>query len=505
MAVHAPPSGSPEVGSASASPDSAPVWDAAVRLFHWSLVALVVAAWISGGGGERLHEIVGYAVAGLVAFRLGWGFIGTRHARFRDFVRGPSSIAGYLASIARLRPVHYAGHNPAGAAMIVALLAVLVTIAVTGFMMQTHRFFGVEWVETVHGLAADSLLLLVPLHVLGALVSSWLHQENLIRSMISGFKRVPVGDPLATERERLEFRLKGAEGLFALAILVAGGAIYGWFSTEGRQPQPAAPAVVTHVPTARVIDAAPPPRDAFPAPAKPLVDLQDYMTGGPQQPSQLWILASGGRLYDRWYAALGKKGPSTNHPSWPDENTNLSGAETWRCKNCHGWDYLGREGHLQSGPGATGIRGVQRMRGRSVDDVVAVLENRTHQYTDELIPGHAKRRIAAFISQGQHTVAQYVDASGDVRGSAANGHNLFQTVCAACHGFDGKARRLGGTGDPSHVGKAIYLGTKARNGPVEVLHKIRNGHPGAPMISLRGLGMQAAADVLAYAQQLPAE
>ena len=500
-------------------PTSVPVWDTAVRIFHWSLVALVITAWISGGSGEHLHEIVGYAVAGLIAFRIGWGFVGSRHARFRDFVRGPSSVAGYLSGIARLKPTHYTGHNPAGAAMILLLLAVLVTIAVTGFMMQTTRFFGVEWVEQVHSVAADSLLILVPLHVLGALVSSWLHQENLVRAMFTGHKHVPAGHAVASERERLEFRLKGAEGLFALSILAAGGAVYGWISTSSQAPAaapaagietanagPVAPAVADSARVSANGDALPPLAQAPAAPPqKPLVDLQDYMTGGPEQPSQLWILASGGRLYDRWYAALGKKGPTANHPSWPAENTNLSGADTWRCKNCHGWDYLGRDGLLKSGAGATGIRGVQRARGRPIEELVAILENNTHQFTDDLIPGHAKRRLAAFLSQGQHTAAQYVQADGDVKGSAANGHNLFQTVCAACHGFDGKARKLGGSSAPGYGGKPLYLGTKAREGPIEVLHKIRNGHPGAPMISLRGLGMQAAADVLAYARTLPTE
>ncbi len=502
-----------EVVGAAVPAASVPVWDTAVRVFHWSLVGLVVTAWISGGTGDRLHEIVGYAVAGLMAFRIGWGFAGSRHARFRDFVRGPSSIVSYLSGIARLRPPHYTGHNPAGAAMILALLAVLATIAVTGFMMQTQRFFGIEWVEQVHSVAANSLLVLVPLHVLGALISSWLHQENLVRAMFSGHKHVPEGHAVASERDRFEFRLKGAEGLFALSILAAGGAVYGWISTT-KEPT-AAPTVAMaatmveaqtaahDVPTASAAVAV--VQKPAPPPQRQMVDLQDYMTGGPEQPSQLWTLASGGRLYDRWYAALGKKGPTTNHPSWPAENTNISGADTWRCKNCHGWDYMGRDGHLKSGAGATGIRGLQRLRGRPVEQVVAILENNTHQFTDDLIPGHAKRRLAAFVSQGQHTVAQYVHETGYSRGSAANGHNLFQTVCAACHGFDGKARKLGPSGDPSYVGKPLYIGTKARNGPIEVLHKIRNGHPGAPMISLRGLGMQAATDVLAYAQQLPAE
>lgn len=501
---------SAEAAGAEAPAASVPVWDSAVRIFHWSLVAGVVTAWISGGTGDRLHEIVGYAVAGLVAFRIAWGFIGTRHARFRDFVRGPAGVAGYVSGIARLKPPHYTGHNPAGAAMIVILLGVLLTIAISGVMMQTNRFFGVDWVEQVHSVAADSLLVLVPLHVLGALLSSWLHQENLIRAMFSGQKQMPKGRVAASRSEHLEFRLKGAEGMFVLSILAGGGAVYGWVSTAGRAPTAAPTVAVDDAVLGTQAQAQAQPQvqaqpQAQPPPPKQVVDLQDYMTGGPENPSRLWMLASGGRLYDRWYAALGKKGPTTNHPSWPAENTNLSGADTWRCKNCHGWDYLGRDGHLKSGAGATGIRGLQRARGRQVEELVAILENDTHRFTDDLIPGHAKQRLAIFVSQGQHTVAQHFYPNGEVKGNAVNGRNLFQTLCAACHGFEGKARKLGASADPGYAGKPLYVGTKARNGPIEVLHKIRNGHPGMPMISLRGLPMQAAVDVLAYVRQLPAE
>ena len=515
---------------------SVAVWDTAVRIFHWSLVGLVIASWISGGSGEALHEIVGWVVAGLIVFRIVWGFVGTPHARFRDFVSGPSGVIGYLSGIARLKPKHYIGHNPAGAAMILMLVAVLLMIIVSGAMMQSNRFFGVEWVESVHSIAADSLLVFVPLHVLGALLSSWLHQENLILAMFSGQKPAPEGRAAPSRNEQLEFRLKSAEGLFMLAVLAGAGAVYGWVSTAGRAsvavptaavagaaaaeraPQtraqtaqaaeaPAVPAqVVQPAQTAQTAEPAQTAQTAqAPSPPKPVVDLQDYMTGGPEDPSQLWMLASGGRLYDRWYAALGKKGPTTTHPSWPAENTNISGAATWRCTSCHGWDYLGRDGLLKSGANATGIRGLQRARDRSVDELVAILENKTHRFTDDLIPGHAKQRIAMFVSQGQHTVSQHLLPNGDSKGNAVVGRGLFQTLCAACHGFEGKARKLGASSDPKYVGKPLYVGTKARKEPIEVLHKIRNGHPGAPMVSLRGLPMQSAVDVLAYVRQLPTE
>ncbi len=510
---------------------SVPVWDVAVRVFHWTLVAAVVTSWITGGTGERIHETVGYAVAGLMTFRMVWGVVGTRHARFRDFVRGPSGVLDYLSSMIKLRPAHHLGHNPAGALMILLLIAALLIIVISGVMMQSNRFFGVEWVEQVHSIAADSLLVFIPLHVLGALVSSWLHQENLIRAMFSGSKRAPKGFRPAGVQERLEFRLKGSEGLFMLSTLTLIGVLYGWTTAPVPAPEVTPPVAVesrgtialapTPVPSDTVAQMPPTPVPGHtlaqtpptPMPVAPvespsttrMVDVQDYMTGGPEVPSDLWILASGGRLYDRWYAALGKPGPTTNHPSWPADNANLSGADTWRCKSCHGWDYLGRDGQLKSGSGATGVRGINRMRGRPVEEILAILENTTHRYTDDLIPGHAKGRLATFVSQGQHVVAQFIDPNGGIRGEPAKGRGLFQTLCAACHGFDGRGRKLGRSSDPNYTGKPLYVGTKAREVPIEVLHKIRNGHPGAAMISLRGLRMQSAADVLAYLQQLPVD
>ena len=210
------------------------------------------------------------------------------------------------------------------------------------------------------------------------------------------------------------------------------------------------------------------------------------------------MLSSGGRLYDRWYAAQGKPGPTANHPSWPTDNTSISAADTWRCKSCHGWDYLGRDGQYKSGANATGIRGIQRMKDRPIDEIYSILENQTHRFTDDLIPGHAKRRLAMFVSRGQHTVAQHFGPNGEPRGDPAAGKAIFQNMCAACHAFDGRGRKLGISADPDFNGDPMYVGTKAANGPVEVLHKIRNGHPGAIMISLRAFSMQSAVDVLAY-------
>ncbi len=90
------------------------VWDLPVRVFHWSLVVGFTIAWFTGEQSEMLHSWAGYTVLGLVLFRIGWGIVGSRHARFSDFIYSPSRILAYLRSLCSGQPTHYLGHNPAG-------------------------------------------------------------------------------------------------------------------------------------------------------------------------------------------------------------------------------------------------------------------------------------------------------------------------------------------------------------------------------------------------------
>ena len=173
------------------------VWDPLVRLFHWSLVALFFFAFFTGDEWKSAHETAGYIVAGLVAFRILWGFVGSRHARFASFVRGPSAVIGFLGDTARLRARRYLGHNPAGGAMVLALLAAITVIAITGYMMETDAFWGVEWVEDVHEAVVYATLALVGLHVGGVVLASVEHRENLVRAMITGRKRAPTREDVA--------------------------------------------------------------------------------------------------------------------------------------------------------------------------------------------------------------------------------------------------------------------------------------------------------------------
>ena len=188
--------GSVEAGAAHAAP-AVRVWDIVVRVFHWSLVAGIAIAWISADEWDGLHEWTGYVIAGLVGLRLLWGLVGSRHARFASFIRGPAAVRRYLGDMLRGRERRHLGHNPAGAAMIVALLGTIAGICLTGWMQTTDAFWGVGWVEGLHETLANLLLVLVGLHVLGVLYASLRHGENLARAMLTGRKRPPAAGDLA--------------------------------------------------------------------------------------------------------------------------------------------------------------------------------------------------------------------------------------------------------------------------------------------------------------------
>lgn len=165
------------------------VWDIGVRLFHWTMVASVASAYFLAEQ-RVLHRRLGYVVIALIGFRLIWGLIGTHHARFVNFVPGPRRFFGYLRDMARGREARYLGHNPAGAAMIVALLITLAAVGGSGYMLGMDAWFGVEWVEDAHKLLVNLLLGLVALHVGGVVLSSRRHRENLVLAMLTGEKDV---------------------------------------------------------------------------------------------------------------------------------------------------------------------------------------------------------------------------------------------------------------------------------------------------------------------------
>lgn len=177
-----------EAGSHEA-PATVRVWDLMVRIFHWSLMASFTAAYISADEWERVHIKIGYIVAGLVASRAIWGLIGSKNARFTDFIYRPSTVLGFLRDSIAMKAKRYIGHNPAGGAMVIALLVAITAISTTGYMMGMDAYWGQEWVEDTHKVIVYMTLGLVALHVVGVLLASVEHKENLIKSMITGKKR----------------------------------------------------------------------------------------------------------------------------------------------------------------------------------------------------------------------------------------------------------------------------------------------------------------------------
>jgi cytochrome b len=199
------------------------VWDIAVRIFHWSLVASFTIAYISGEDGEELHVYSGYVVLGLIIFRIIWGFIGSKHARFSDFIYSPVKAIEYLKSIREKKPIHYLGHNPAGGWMIIALMVCILGISWTGLKLyavdegkgplagtdislisdanaadedddgdkkpfkknkQEEEFW-----EEIHETFANIALFLIFLHLVGVFTSSRAHGENLAKAMVTGYKK----------------------------------------------------------------------------------------------------------------------------------------------------------------------------------------------------------------------------------------------------------------------------------------------------------------------------
>jgi cytochrome b len=171
-------------------PATVKVWDLFVRVFHWALAALFVLAYATGDEVEKVHIAAGYAIAGLLALRIVWGLVGPHHARFSNFVRPPREVLAYLRDIALLRGKRYLGHNPAGGAMIVALLVTLAATSASGYMMTMDAYWGAKWVEEVHEALANTAVALIVLHVLGVLFASFEHRENLAKAMLSGRKRL---------------------------------------------------------------------------------------------------------------------------------------------------------------------------------------------------------------------------------------------------------------------------------------------------------------------------
>jgi cytochrome b len=192
------------------------VWDIAIRIFHWSLVAAFTIAYLTEDDFETLHTYAGYTVLGLVTFRILWGLIGTRYARFTQFIYSPARVIDYIGGLIKGKPKHYTGHNPAGGYMVLALLISLLATTWSGMVLygtegkgplanttiniispayadddehgKGEGKEGDEFWEEIHEFFANFTLFLVILHIAGVIVSSIAHRENLVRAMITGKK-----------------------------------------------------------------------------------------------------------------------------------------------------------------------------------------------------------------------------------------------------------------------------------------------------------------------------
>ncbi len=173
------------------------VWDPLVRAFHWTLVVTFVVCWLSAQVWEDLHAWAGYVAGALALARVVWGFVGRGYARFSQFVRAPRVVFAYLAAIARGSEGRFVGHNPAGGAMIVALLIVVVATAVSGYALTTDALWGSSGAQHLHSWIAQGLALLVLAHLAGVALASLRHRENLVRAMIFGKKRAPAPEDVA--------------------------------------------------------------------------------------------------------------------------------------------------------------------------------------------------------------------------------------------------------------------------------------------------------------------
>ncbi len=167
------------------------VWDNVVRVTHWAVAALVLAELTVLDEDWAVHRWAGYAVLALIAFRLVWGLIGSRHARFSAFPPSPRAALTHLAGLLRGRHELYLSHNPLGALMAYNLWASLIAVCVTGIMMTTRTFWGVDWVEETHEIVANWVLVSVCLHVAGVVFETWHTKVNLVRAMITGRKEIP--------------------------------------------------------------------------------------------------------------------------------------------------------------------------------------------------------------------------------------------------------------------------------------------------------------------------
>ncbi len=198
------------------------VWDLGVRLFHWSLALLIIANLLLGGdeaGLYTVHVYLGYIAGLLVVFRVVWGFIGSRHARFGDFLVGPGKALRYGGELARGEVKPHVGHTPLGGYMILALLLIVLVQVATGILAAER----LRWAREVHEILVSVFWVLIGLHLAGVLLHSWRAKDNIVRPMITGRKS------LTPHQAAREPQVRGARPILITAVVVLLiGALLAW-------------------------------------------------------------------------------------------------------------------------------------------------------------------------------------------------------------------------------------------------------------------------------------
>jgi thiosulfate dehydrogenase len=226
--------------------------------------------------------------------------------------------------------------------------------------------------------------------------------------------------------------------------------------------------------------------------------------GGATETTSTASASLGGRLYDKWWKAAGVDEPSTDQPIWASQSTNTrSGGDTWRCKECHGWDYKGADGAYGSGSHFTGFPGVFDVQSESFDTIVAFINGSANSDHDFSAMGdEAINDLATFLKFNLVDVSPLINPETKAAngGDTANGETLFAS-CSACHGEDGRLINFGDDDDPT------YVATVALDNPWEFLHKVRAGQPGTAMPASLDAdwSMDDLLDLLAFSQTLPTE
>jgi len=209
-------------------------------------------------------------------------------------------------------------------------------------------------------------------------------------------------------------------------------------------------------------------------------------------------ISEGARLYDNWILATGAENKTESQPLWATQTTNTrTGNDTWRCKECHGWDYLGVDGRYGSGSHKTGFPGIYSAKGKTADELLVALKSDKHDYST-LLNDNQLNALVAFMQQMQD-LKPYINADKTTTGNVDHGKSLYDGNCKMCHAEDGKALDFADGEDVE------YVGTLAADNPWEAINKIAYGQPGHVMTAGINMGWtwKDMTDILAYIQTLP--